>query len=290
MTPLEKASPRRHENVQFHSLRTIRAYAAEKPLDSRRYRGVSLPLPAPLTHMKPWQTIERALSPAGAELVLARRGEEWVVRLGGQVLMSSRVHGSEETLVQYALERVARPRRVVIGGLGLGFTLRAALRLVPSDVHIQVVELIPELVTWNRTHLADLAGRPLEDARVLVRDGDVYDVIVKQAPPGLDLLVLDIDNGPSAMMQEANGRLYSEAGARKCANALAPGGVLALWSAAPDERYRRNLEAAGLTVEMKSVSARPGSGAKDVLFLATKGGGAAQRGEGVRRSGERRSR
>ncbi len=221
--------------------------------------------------MQPWQTVDRVHSPDGTELVLARRGVEWVVRAGGIVLMSSRVHGSEETLVKYALERVRAPRHVLLGGLGLGFTLRVALTLLPHDVPVRVVELIPELVRWNRSHLAELAGHPLDDPRVTVELGDVHDAIVS-AKGTLDLLVLDIDNGPSALTQGGNARLYSEAGARKCAGALAEGGVLALWSATEDERYRKNLEHAGLAVQMKSVAARAGSGARDVLFLAKKGG------------------
>jgi spermidine synthase len=221
--------------------------------------------------MQPWQTIERALTPDGTELVLARRGEEWVVRAAGQVLMSSRVHGSEETLAKYALERVTAPKRVLVGGLGLGFTLRAALDGLAREARVEVVELVPELVEWNRTHIAHLAEEPLDDPRVVVAIGDVYDKVVA-ATGTLDLLVLDVDNGPSALTQGRNGRLYSEAGTRKCAGALRTGGVLALWSASSDERYRKNLEAAGFSVEMKTVAARPGSGARDVLFLAKRMG------------------
>jgi spermidine synthase len=219
--------------------------------------------------MQPWQTIDRAHAPDGTELVLTRRGEEWVVRAGGQVLMSSRLHGSEETLVKYALERVKRPTRVVIGGLGLGFTLRAALDQLPKDVVVRVVELVPELVRWSRTHVAHLARDPLADPRTKVEERDVYDVIT-ESREAFDLLILDIDNGPAALTQKGNGRLYSEAGAKKCSWALAKGGVLAVWSAGDDPRYRRNLEGAGLKVETKSVPAREGSGSRDVLFLATK--------------------
>jgi spermidine synthase len=219
--------------------------------------------------MQAWQTIDRAVTGGGTELVLARRGEEWVVRAAGQVLMSSRVHGSEETLVKYALERVTAPRNVLIGGLGLGFTLRAALDQLPRGVPVEVAELVPELVRWNRTVVADLAGRPLDDPRVVVREEDVHRAILA-AKGSLDLLVLDVDNGPSALTQGSNARLYSEAGARACAGSLRTGGVLALWSAGADERYRRNLGLAGFTVEVKTVAARPGSGARDVLFLAKK--------------------
>ena len=221
--------------------------------------------------MKAWETVERASAPDGTELVLARRDDEWVVRAGGHVLMSSRVHGSEETLVKYALERVKAPHHVMIGGLGFGFTLRAALDLLPPATPVRVVELVPELVVWNRTHLASLAHRPLEDPRVVVLEGDVHDAI--RGPSGqLDLLLLDVDNGPSALTQGRNARLYSKAGIAACARAVRVGGVLALWSAGQDERYRRALGLAGFAVEVKTVAARPGSGARDVLFLAKRMG------------------
>ncbi len=226
--------------------------------------------------MTPWITVARALSPgtSGTELVLARRGDEWVIRAGGQVLMSSRVHGSEETLARYALERVKAPRRVMVGGLGIGFTLRAALDGLPAGAEVVVVERVPEIVEWNRTFLKDFAKSPLDDPRVEVVVGDVYGAIVGAGgggKPTLDLLLLDIDNGPSALTDAGNARLYSAAGARKCAGALGKDGVLALWSATADPRYRRNLEEAGFAVQMKDVAARPGSGARDVLYLARKG-------------------
>jgi spermidine synthase len=237
--------------------------------------------------MLPWITVDRARSPDGTELVLARRGEgrsaEWVVRAGGQALMSSRVHGSEETLFKYALERVTDPTRILIGGLGLGYTLRVALTLLPAGVPVRVVELLPELVEWNRTHVADVAGRPLDDPRVVVEVADVHDVL-QSARGSLDLVVLDVDNGPSALTQGGNARLYSEAGARKCAGALRDGGVLAVWSASEDARYRRNLESAGFSVEVKSVLVRAGSKARDVLFLARKGKGKAPPPEGSPRN------
>jgi spermidine synthase len=220
--------------------------------------------------MLPWITVDRARAPDSTELVLARRGDEWVVRAAGQVLMSSRVHGSEETLVTYALERVKHPRRVILGGLGFGFTLRVALTLLPSEVPVRVVELVPELAAWNRTHLATLHDGVLDDPRVQLEVADVHDVVMREKGT-VDALLLDVDNGPSALTQNKNARLYSEAGARKCATALAPGGVLGVWSAAADERYRRHLEHAGLTVEMKSVPSRAGSGARDVLFLGKRG-------------------
>jgi spermidine synthase len=222
--------------------------------------------------MQTWETIDRARAPDGTELVLARRGtknSEWVVRAAGRVLMSSRVHGSEETLAEYALERVKEPRTVLVGGLGLGFTLRAALDRLPADSRVTVAELVPELAEWNRRHVGDLARRPLDDPRCKLRIGDVFDAICASSS-AIDLLLLDVDNGPSALAHAKNNRLYSETGVRACWAALRPGGVLALWSAGHDTRYADILGRAGFEVEVKTVATRPGSGARDVLFLATK--------------------
>lgn len=219
--------------------------------------------------MQTWETIDRAMAPDGTELVLVRRGTEWVVRAAGRVLMSSRAHGSEETLAKYALERVKAPRSVLVGGLGLGYTLRAALDGLPKESTVTVAELVPELAEWNRSHVADLAKRPLDDPRARLRIGDVFDCI-KESDAALDLILLDVDNGPSALAHSKNNRLYSEGGVRACEKALRPGGVLALWSAGHDERYARTLGLSGFKVEVKSVSQRKGSGARDVLFLATK--------------------
>src|SRR5512132_113233 len=115
--------------------------------------------------MLPWQIVARAAGPGGAEWTLARRGDEWVVRAGGRVLMSSRQHGSEEALAALALAKVERPRTVLLGGLGLGFTLRAALDRLPVGARVVVAELVPALAEWNRAHVGALAGRPLEDPR-----------------------------------------------------------------------------------------------------------------------------
>ncbi len=220
--------------------------------------------------MQPWENLGRALAPDGTEIVLARRGSEWVVRAAGQVLMSSRTHGSEESLALRALERVKAPPKVVlIGGLGFGFTLRAALDKLPRESEVRVAELLPELVTWHREHVGELAGRPLADPRVRVQVGDVADRIA-ECTAALDVLLLDVDNGPTALAQAKNHRLYSDAGARACFKALVPGGVLALWSAGRDAAYAARLERAGFGVDVENVAARPGSGATHVLFLATR--------------------
>lgn len=227
--------------------------------------------------MLPWETIDRATGADGVELSLLRRGSEWVVRAGAHVLMSSRLHGSEETLARYALERVPAARDVLVGGLGLGFTLRAALDALAPNARVTVAELSPELVAWNRTHVADLAQRPLDDRRVRVHTGDVFDLIRDAGAENsgtFDLLLLDVDNGPAVVARHRNARLYSEEGVRTCARALKPGGVVALWSAGPDRRYEKHLAAAGFGVEVKSVSARGSAGGgRDVIFIARKAGG-----------------
>jgi spermidine synthase len=217
----------------------------------------------------PWETIDRARAPDGAELVLARRGTEWAVRVAGKVLMVSHAHGSEETMATYALERVKAPRAALVGGLGLGFTLRATLDRMGPATTVMIAELVPELVEWNRAFVGHLAGNPLADPRTVLRVGDVFDRMVEN-PAGFDAILLDVDNGPLALAHARNNRLYSTRGVEVCANALRPGGVLAVWSAGPDERYKDKLGRAGLQVEVKSVGNHKGAGSRHVLFLATK--------------------
>jgi spermidine synthase len=206
-----------------------------------------------------WETIDRARAPDGVELVLARRGSEWVVRAAGRVLMSSRTHGSEEALAALALAGVARPREVLVGGLGLGFTLRAALDRLPPAARVLVSELVPAVVAWNRGPLAGLAGRPLEDRRVRVEPADVGDVLARGGA-AWDCVLLDVDNGPSALAHGANERLYGASGIRALRDALRPGGAVAVWSAGRDARFVRRLAEAGLEPVEHVVGARGGAG------------------------------
>jgi spermidine synthase len=227
--------------------------------------------------MQPWEIIDRAQAPDGAELQLARRGDEWVVRAAGRVLMSSRMHGSEEALAALALARATErgrvTRAVLVGGLGLGFTLRAVLDRLPDDARAIVVELVPALAEWNRGPLADLAGRPLDDPRARLQHGDVL-ARIAEAERAYDAILLDVDNGPSALAHRANARLYAPKGLRACHRALKPGGVLAVWSAGPDERFLERLSAAGLEPEERSVPGRSGTskGVRHVVFLGTRRG------------------
>jgi spermidine synthase len=240
----------------------------------------------------PWTTVDRAAGPDGAEWVLARRADEWVVRVRGRVLMSSRQHGSEEALAALALRGLARRRKVLVGGLGLGFTLRAALDRLPPEAVVVVAELVRALAAWNREHVGDLAGRPLEDGRVRLQHGDVLGRIA-EAKGAFDAILLDVDNGPSAVAHAANDRLYGEAGVRACRDALRAGGALGVWSAGPDERYRARLEKAGLEVEVHAVPARSGTakGVRHAVFVGRRGPSpVAASAPGARREGQRRGR
>jgi len=224
--------------------------------------------------MQPWETVDRARVADGTELSLARRGDEWVVRAGGRVLMSSRQHGSEDALAELALARLARPggaRTVLIGGLGLGYTLRATLDRIGPGARAVVAEISPELVAWNRGPLVHLAGRPLDDPRTRLQIGDVV-ARITEASGAFDAILLDVDNSPSSMVLAGNDRLYGMNGVRACARALSTGGVLAVWSAGPDGPYLERLEAAGLEARAVTVPARGqgAGGARHVIFLGVK--------------------
>jgi spermidine synthase len=217
--------------------------------------------------MLKWVTVESARMADGSEFVLGRHGGDWVIRVGARILMSNRVHGSEEALAEIALAKVQHPRVVLVGGLGLGYTARAVLDAVDEEAEVTVLELVPELVDWNVRHLAALAGHPLADRRCRIVVGDVYDTL-KKSPATFDAIVLDVDNGPQGLTQARNQRLYGEPGVRACFAALRPGGVLAVWSAGPSARYQRQLERHAADVEVRSVAARPGSKTRHVVFVA----------------------
>jgi spermidine synthase len=204
------------------------------------------------------ETVDRACLHDGTELVLVRRGNDWSVRVGAMLLMSSRMHDSEEALAEQALARVENPRTVLVGGLGLGFTLRAVLRCAHRDAKVTVGELFPALVEWNRSHVGALAGHPL---------ADVFDII-KRSPATFDVILLDVDNGPVALTQARNQRLYGDYGVQLCRAALRTGGLLAIWSRGPNVRFERKLTRAGFAVEVMRVPARKGSRSCHVLFLA----------------------
>jgi spermidine synthase len=196
----------------------------------------------PYTMLK-WEAFETARV-GNSEFVLARHGDDWVVRVDQRILMSTRVHQSEISLAEHAIEQADEPRHVLVGGLGLGYTLRATLDLLPDDALVTVAELVPELVDWNRTHLAHLNDHALEDPRCEVVVGDVYDLISRKTRT-FDVILLDVDNGPRALSQAKNQRLYSDGGTRACWKALTAGGVLGVWSAGPNEKYLARLRRFG---------------------------------------------
>ncbi len=196
--------------------------------------------------METWTELERATLASGDTLVLRERAGVFEIRCNGWDLMSSRAHASEERMAREALALLAgrtRPR-ILIGGLGMGFMLRAALDAAPGDARIEVAEIAPEIVAWNRGPLAPLAGRPLDDPRVTMRIGDVADVLGQGGP--WDAILLDTDNGPGAIMLAGNAALYAREGLLAARGALARGGVLALWSADRSLAFEAILEGAGV--------------------------------------------
>ena len=224
--------------------------------------------------MLPWRQLGAAtLAGESRPLVLYQRDTEFVIRVGPHALMSSAAHGSEEALAELACGRIAgRPAaRVLVGGLGMGFTLAAALRHLGPDARVEVAELVPAVVEWNRGPLAHLAGRPLEDARVSVRVGDVADFI-HGARGTFDAILLDVDNGPDGLTVATNDRLYSAAGLAAARSALRAGGLLGVWSVQPDRAFTGRLARAGFETEEQVVRARPGKGGRHTLWLATRPG------------------
>jgi spermidine synthase len=220
--------------------------------------------------MIPRVQIDSAPVPGGGELRLIQRGSEYSIMLGANELMNSRLSGSEEALASMACARIAsRPRAaLLIGGLGMGFTLRAALGAVGPGARITVSELVPAIVRWARGPLAHLYGDSLDDPRVAICEGDVAERIAS-ARADYDAILLDVDNGPDGLSRESNDRLYDAPGLALARAALRPGGILAIWSSAPDRAFTRRLAKAGLAVEEASVRANAGrSGARHHIWLA----------------------
>jgi len=224
--------------------------------------------------MIPWQRLDSALIPGSDEkLHLYKRGGEFSIRGDGFELMNSRLHGSEEVLARLACQRIrnrSQPR-VLIGGLGMGFTLAAALQQLNADGRVVVAELVPAVVDWNRGPLAHLAGHPLADARVTVREIDVA-ASLRSSTAAYDAIILDVDNGPDGLTCSENDRLYGVSGLRTILRALSKGGVLAVWSAAPDSTFSLRLRRAGFRVEEISASARHRrKGGRHTIWMAARG-------------------
>ena len=219
--------------------------------------------------MKPWELLGQTRAPDGAELALTLRSGEYVILANGKSLMSSRMHGSEEALATFVCARIRSRKapRVLIGGLGMGFTLRAALDLLPPDGEVVVAELLPAVVEWNRGPLGPLAGHPLKDRRVRVELGDVA-ATLRSSAGAFDAILLDVDNGPAAFATSGNAGLYGDAGLASARTALRKGGVLAVWSAREDRKFEQRLRYAGFRVEVEGVRGRlKKGGPRHTIFL-----------------------
>lgn len=225
--------------------------------------------------MRPWIHLDTANVPGDkTQLKLMQRGEEFSIMLGTNELMNSRLSGSEEALATLSAERIGgkAKARVLIGGLGMGFTLRAALGCFGADSETVVSELVPEIIAWARGPLTPVFGACLDDPRVKIINDDVGKVIAA-GKGAYDAILLDVDNGPDGVSREQNDQLYGTAALRKSWAALRPGGVLAVWSAHPSEQFVKRLGAAGFAVEEVKVRARSGGkGARHVIWLGAKRG------------------
>jgi spermidine synthase len=221
----------------------------------------------------PWEEIDRAEVPGDeGEVTLLKRGSEFSIRTAGVELMNSRRHGSEDALAELTCSRFKQKSglRILIGGLGMGFTVAAALGQSGPDALITVSELIPAVVRWNREHLGHLAGMPLDDPRVSVEEEDVGETIRKRKS-AWDAILLDVDNGPQGLTRKANGRLYGRSGLKTFFSALRPGGILAVWSSVADAAFTRRLKQCGFQTETVTVRARkPVKGARHTIWLAGK--------------------
>ena len=229
--------------------------------------------------MKPWELLGETVAPDGTALTLTRHDRELVIMANGQALMSSRMHGSEEALATFGLRHLVAPaspkppdgqrRRVIIGGLGMGFTLRATLDILPAAATVIVAELVPAVVEWNRGPLGPLANHPLNDRRAQVITGDVGDLL-RTSSARFDAVLLDVDNGPSALTSSTNEDLYSDRGIAAAKASLTSGGVLAVWSSREDRRFEQRLKYAGFEVTVERVRGRlKQGGPKHVIFLGS---------------------
>jgi spermidine synthase len=224
--------------------------------------------------MLPWIQLDVAPVPdGGGTLTLMRRDDEFSIRAGATVLMSSRMSSSEIALAKVACDRLRGRRncRMLIGGYGMGFTLRAALAGLGADAQVVVAELVPAVIDWARGPMAKLTAGCLSDPRVSIREADVGDVIAS-ARGSFDAILLDVDNGPDSVSRAANDRLYDLRGLEAARRALQPGGVLAIWSAGPNAKFAGRLGHAGFAVDEIKVRANKGRGMRHIVWAATNKG------------------
>lgn len=221
--------------------------------------------------MTPWKLLDTAPIPNnGGELRLHQRNDEFMISIvGGGVLMTTRMHGSEDVLAERACGGIAdsSQQQVLIGGLGMGFTLASALFHLGSTAQVTVAELVPKVIQWNQGELGEAAGKPLDDPRVKVFEGDVGKLIRKGSRI-YDAIILDVDNGPDGLTRKDNNWLYTHKGLQVSYAALRPRGVLAVWSAADDRSFTERLKKVGFTVETIQVGAHNNKGQKHTIWLA----------------------
>ena len=217
--------------------------------------------------MKPWITLASAKAPGGSTMTLVRRDDWFVIRVDNQELMANRMHTSEDALATLTCEGLGPKARILIGGLGMGFTLRTALDKLGPSAQVDVAEFVPEIVEWNRGVLGPLAKHPLDDRRTKVLVADVTRVIA-ESPKTYDAILLDVDNGPKSLSAPGNANLYGEASLARSKAALRPNGVFAVWAAGDDRPFQKRLEKLGFDVQTKHVRAHKDQGPRHVVFLA----------------------
>jgi spermidine synthase len=236
------------------------------------WRSLSCEISCTITRVKTLELLGQALSRDGTVLKLVRRDDEYIIIANGKSLMSSRMHGSEEALATFACRRartLARPS-VLVGGLGMGFTLRATLDLLPPEATVVVAEIVPAVVEWNRGALAPLAGQPLDDPRVRVEIDDVGATLGSRRGE-FDAVLLDVDNGPAPFAAASNAALYDDRGIAAAFAALRTDGTLAVWSAREDRKFEQRLRHGRFAVEVERVRGRLKSGGpRHVIFVGHK--------------------
>ena len=218
--------------------------------------------------MKKWTSIDKTLTFDGKTVSLDEHDGSYSIRVDGATLMSTREHGSEDKLAELACAHLKGKRRarILIGGLGFGFTLKTALAAVAPDAEVVVAEILAAVIAWNRNPSFPLAADSLADPRVIVLRRDVREVI-DESPGGFDAIILDVDNGPAALSTAGNGRLYNRAGLLAARAALRPKGCVAFWSAAPDPAFEKLLARAGFIVEVRNCRSRGNAGRRHTLLL-----------------------
>lgn len=224
--------------------------------------------------MKRFVLLDTAVIPTGGALCLFEYGDDFVIKIqggNGNQLMNTRTHGSEDALAEIPCKRIAgRPQvRVLIGGLGMGFTLASALRHLEPDAEVLVAELVPGVIEWNHGALGEKSGHPVRDRRAQVLNQDVAELL-QQQPESFDAIMLDVDNGPEGLTQKSNSWLYSLDGLHACARALRPAGVLAVWSASADRAFSDKLAKAGFKAEVVQVFAHGNRGTRHTIWIAEK--------------------